>query len=147
MVLERFEIKGNPAWERNMERRRKVVVFQLNTWSRFFPWMNHPFLHYITSFWIGLIDDGPREMLTPRWGGITFGWLNDGFRPTVWHTVWGLFHSQTDPYTGIYPKGAPASIAEARDLEVQWAVERLAENGLTGNRELILQEVIAKERR
>lgn len=122
---ERFDgIKQSPAGERNTARRLKVLEFQLNHWNRIFPWMQHPLLHYITSFWVGLVDDGPREMLTPRFGGITFGWLNDGFKPTVWHTVWGLFHDQDDPWTAIYTKGAPRSRKEAEQLDRQWERER-----------------------
>lgn len=120
-----WDFKGDPAFERNLARRSKVMTFQFRVWTRVFPWMKHPFLQYITGFWIGLIDEGPREMLTPRWGGITFGWLNDGIKPTVWHTVRTLTHDQTDPYVGIYTDGAPASLAEARERELVYASRKV----------------------
>jgi hypothetical protein len=109
----------SPAQQRNIDRHRRVVVFQMTTYRRLFPWMSHPFLQYIQAFWIGLIDEGPYQLLKPRWGGITFGWLNDGFKPTVWHTWRQLTHDQTDPYTGIYPSGAPKSLREAQEWKAR----------------------------
>jgi hypothetical protein len=91
-------------------------VFQLRIWNRLFPWMNGPLLGYVTSFWIGLIEDGPRDMLTPRWGGITFGWLNDGFSPTIWHTWQQVMHPR-GKYNGIYLKGAPRNRQEADNYQ------------------------------
>jgi len=108
---------------RNGKRRRMVLNFQFRYWRKLFPWMNWSFMHYITSFWIGLIEDGPVEMLTPRWGGVTFGWLNDGMKPTVWHTVHTLLHP-TGKFTGIYVEGAPSSRRQAEEWERIWASER-----------------------
>lgn len=104
---------------RNAKRRAKVLTFQYRVFSKIPPW-NTPLFHYITAFWIGLIDEGPYQMLKPRWGGITFGWLNDGMKPTVWHTLRQLLHDQTDPYTGIYPNGAPKSLEQAKRWEEEW---------------------------
>ena len=113
----------NYRQSRNAKRRAMVTRFQYRYWNRLFPWMNTPVLQYVTSFWIGLIDDGPYAMLKPRWGGITFGWLNDGFRPTVWHTLRQLTHRHDDPYCGIYPSGAPRSLAEAQEWDAKWKAE------------------------
>lgn len=126
-----MEARDQSAFERMMDaynqsrnaKRRAAVSFQSRVWLVLFPWMNHPFLRYITAFWIGLIDEGPRALMKPRWGGITFGWLNDGIKPTVWHTWRQLTHSHNDPYTGIYIDGAPASLEEAKAREIKYAAE------------------------
>ena len=117
---------------RNAKRRAAVNTFQVRVWSRLFPWMNHPILRYVTGFWIGLLDEGPYQMLKPRWGGITFGWLNDGIRPTVWHTWRQLTHDHSDPFTGIYTDGAPRSYAEAVEREAIYKARRNEDDDLRG---------------
>lgn len=39
-----WDFKSDPAFERNLARRSKVMTFQLRVWTRVFPWMKHPFL-------------------------------------------------------------------------------------------------------
>ena len=64
----------------------------------------------MATFWAGVIADGVWAMVKPRWGGMTFAFLNDGIHPTLWHT----WHSVVDhDDVGIWPDGAPASRAEA----------------------------------
>lgn len=75
--------------------------------------------HYIWSFWYLILTEGIRETCTPRWGAITFAFLNDGMKPTVWHTwrqITTADHANS-PYCGIYPEGAPRSLAEAIAFE------------------------------
>jgi len=122
--VERFRSSMSPAARRNWDRHSRVIQFQLGTYRRLFPWMSHPFLAFIQAFWIGLLDEGPYQLLKPRWGGLTFGWLNDGIKPTVWHTWRQLTHGQDDPYTGIYPRGAPKSLKEAQEWDQAFRARR-----------------------
>ena len=89
--------------------------------------MNWPILRYIYGFWYSIMEEGIVNTCKPRWGAITFGWLNDGFKPTIWHTWRQLTHSHiTDKYTGIYVMGAPKSKKQADEWEKKWAEEREA---------------------
>lgn len=88
--------------------------------------MRWSFLSLVTGFWVGLIESGPRDMLTPRYGGLTFGWLNDGIKPTAWHTLYSVFHPR-GTYSAIYPKGAPRSLADARRIDCEYEMRRLTD--------------------
>lgn len=89
-------------------------------------WMRHlPFGQLVAAFWGGLIEEGLVGTLKPRWGRLTFGFLNDGMRPTLWHTWHNITHRQTityDEVTGkttscdgcaVWPSGAPRNAKEA----------------------------------
>ena len=69
---------------------------------RFWPWMRWPIMSLMVHFWTGLIEEGPVGLCKPRWGGLTFAYLNDGYKPTVFHTVLSLLG-----YNVMWPKGAP----------------------------------------
>jgi hypothetical protein len=45
--------------------------------------------------------------------GLTFAFLNDGMRPTLWHTWTQIRYPDGSDYVGIYPGGAPRNRAEA----------------------------------
>jgi hypothetical protein len=90
--------------------------------TRLTGWMRHiPIVGRLCfNFWHGMLSEGPRVTCQPRWGSITFAFLNDGCRPTLWHTYWQMTHDQLDPYTGIYPRGAPKSLRQAQEWEREW---------------------------
>jgi len=121
-----WDLKLSPRRERNIARRLKVwrVFYKM---SKVCPWINWPILSYIYGFWYNIFDEGIRSTCKPRWGAVTFGWLNDGMEPTVWHTWRQLTHDQSDPYTGIYPSGAPKSFAQAKAWEDEWEAKRWEE--------------------
>lgn len=85
--------------------------------ERLTGWMNHiPVVgRLVYVFWYSLLDDGLIETCKPRWGALTFSFLNDGMRPTVWHTWRQITRDQYDQFTGIYTRGAPKSLAQARE--------------------------------
>jgi hypothetical protein len=83
---------------------------RLTGWLRRIPIVGQ----LVHAFWYCLLDEGIVETMKPRWGALTFAFLNDGMKPTLWHTWRQITHDSTDPYTGIYPDGAPASLAEAK---------------------------------
>ena len=85
-------------------------------------WMKHiPIAGRVcVTFWGGILSDGIRQTCRPRWGSLTFAFLNDGFKPTVWHTFRQMTHGQLDRYTGIYPSGAPRSLRQAEEWEREW---------------------------
>lgn len=116
-----------PAYrQRNLNRRLRVWDI-MRKMRKIFPWMDWPILHYIFSFWYSILDEGIYATCKPRWGAITFGWLNDGFKPTIWHTWRQLTHDHTDKYTGIYTMGAPKSLKQAEEWEREWADKRDAD--------------------
>lgn len=109
--------KISKVLERNLARRVRVYCFT-NRMRYFFPWMKWPIAQYIYSFWESIFDEGIRNTCIPRWGVITFAYLNDGMKPTLWHTWRQITHNNhLDKYCGIYPSGAPKSLAEAQELE------------------------------
>lgn len=118
-IDELMESLGHPlsaAAKRNMA--RHSTYYRRSDWVRknLFPWTNWPILVYIYNFWTSLWEEGIRATCKPRWGMITFAYLNDGYSPSLWHTWRQLTKNHsTDPYTGIYPNGAPRSILEAQE--------------------------------
>lgn len=111
IVAERY----TPEFSRQVDRllARKHRIDRLTLWMRRIPVLGD--LTY--TFWSTLLDEGVRETCKPRWGALTFCYLNDGIRPTLWHTWRSLTHDQDDPFTGIYTDGAPRSYAEALERE------------------------------
>ena len=101
-----------PYEQRNRMRKLKVWDMAYGLY-RILPWMNWPILSYVYAFWHSLFEDGLRSTCSPRWGAVTFGWLNDGMKPTLWHTWHQLTHNHMDKYAGIYPSGAPHNKREA----------------------------------
>lgn len=84
-------------------------------------WMRSiPVLGQLTSvFWYCILTEGVYQTCKPRWGAITFCFLNDGIRPTLWHSWYQVTHENTAPYAGIYTgkQGAPKSLAQAEEWE------------------------------
>jgi hypothetical protein len=65
----------------------------------------------IRVFWYLVLAEGdPRD-------GLIFSFLNDGLRPTLWHTVLQILRPEGDPDIGIWTLGAPRSRAEAQALQ------------------------------
>ena len=93
--------------------RRERRVNRLTRWM-----LRIPLLGQLTyTFWFCILTEGPYQTCKPRWGALTFSFLNDGCRPTLWHTIRQVTHDNGDPYTGIYVSGAPRSLAEAQRWE------------------------------
>lgn len=76
--------------------------------------------------WFGWVNRIPiiGQLLFVFWGSIaagddvvdamTFSFLNDGIKPTVWHTVYQVTHDNMAEFSGIYTKGAPRNEKEAK---------------------------------
>jgi len=103
-------------------RRREERVQRVFGWTKRIPVVGP----YVNAFWFLIFTEGIRSTCKPRWGGITFAFLNDGMKPTLWHTWRQVTRSNEDKYTGIYPGGAPVSLAEAQAWEEKWEAERAA---------------------
>jgi hypothetical protein len=58
-------------------------------------------------FWLLVLTEGD-----PR-GGLVFSYLNDGVRPTLWHTALQVLRPDGHPDVGIWPDRAPRSRADA----------------------------------
>lgn len=115
----------SPTQKRNYARHRKVLDVEFWMWKHL-RWPQMPILNVVWLFWTTLMDEGIVSTCKPRWGALTFSYLNDGFKPTLWHTWRQITHDQTDPYTGIYPDGAPKSLAQAQEWEEKWKKERIS---------------------
>lgn len=79
--------------------------------ERLTRWMSHiPFVGPVVAvYWFSVIDDG-----TPLpYDALAFSFLNDWFRPTLWHTWYSMTHGSNAPLSGIYPQGAPRNRVEA----------------------------------
>lgn len=80
-------------------------------------WMRHlPLGSVVRTFWYCVLDEGISSTCDPRGGAMVFAYLNDGVRPSRWHTWHLMTHGPEDPYVGIYPAGAPRSRAEAEAI-------------------------------
>lgn len=115
------EWMNSPEFQAEYRRymRRNNIATALTHWMLRIPVVGR----LVEAFWYLLIAEGFRQTLKPRWGGITFAFLNDGMGATVWHTWRQITHDQTDPYTGIYVKGAPHSLKEAEAMEITFREE------------------------
>jgi hypothetical protein len=67
-------------------------------------------------FWLLVLTEGD-----PR-GGLIFSYLNDGMRPTLWHTALQMFRPDGHPDVGIWPGRAPRSRADAQALRAHYRV-------------------------
>ena len=90
-------------------------------WDRaeqWFGWTRHiPLVgQLVWVFWSNIVGMGVRDTVIPRWGALTFCFLNDGVKPTLWHTIYSVMHDDQAPYSGIYPSGAPRNRAEAQKI-------------------------------
>lgn len=108
-------------------RRRSERAARLTSWMR-----RIPLIGYLASvFWYDILDEGIVATCQPHWGGLTFAFLNDGVRPTLWHTWQNMTHwGEDDP--GLYVTANPTdgkarpprSRAEADAWEKYWAEAR-----------------------
>lgn len=77
----------------------------------------------LAGFWYCVLDEGVYAACKPRWGAVTFSFLNDGFSPTLWHT-WRQLTDPSGPYSGIWMDGAPRDEADAKRKLAAYAAER-----------------------
>lgn len=117
-----FSWMKDPEFEREYERykARLELADRLTSWMKRIPYIGS--LVYV--FWFCILTEGPYLTMKPRWGALTFSFLNDGQGATVWHTWRQIRYGNDDPYTGIYVDGAPSSMTEAKSLERLWDVFR-----------------------
>lgn len=101
-------------------KRKEARAEALFGWTRKIPVLGQ--LTWV--FWSCLVTEGLRSTVKPRWGALTFAFLNDGYKPTLWHTWHSVIRPNGSEFTGTYPGGAPRSRAEAQRWEDQWAKER-----------------------
>lgn len=110
-------IRNSPDFQRYYRRiqRREHLARTLTAWMRDIPIVGE----LVSAFWYGLVAEGLRNTCKPRWGLITFAFLNDGMKPTWWHTWYQVTHKDAvgDPFVAIYPGGAPKSLAQAKAWE------------------------------
>jgi hypothetical protein len=117
---DKFRNSMTPVQRRSSDRHMKVwdKVYKLH---KTFPWMQWPLIKLVYIFWNSIFEDGIKSTCAPRWGAITFSFLNDGYSPTLWHTWRQLIHDGSDKYTGIYTMGAPKSLKQAQEWEEKWS--------------------------
>jgi hypothetical protein len=125
-----FDWMDEPEFKESYKRyqNRDKIAQYLTKWMQHIPIVGY----YVGSFWYLLIMDGVYQALKPRWGAITFAFLNDGMGATVWHT----WKSITDPYgdfSGIYTMGAPKNLAQAIEWEAKWDAKRVEKFGRLGD--------------
>lgn len=116
------EWMDSPEFKAEMARlkRRSDLALRLTSWMRHIPVVGS----LVFTFWFSIIEEGVVQTCKPRWGALTFAFLNDGMGATVWHTWRQITHGQDDPYTGIYVDGAPASLKEAEEREIEYLRKR-----------------------
>jgi hypothetical protein len=119
----------SPAKRRNHDRRMRVLNLVGKLYNNV-PWMRWPILKVVYAFWHNLFEHGIKDTIKPRWGMMTFAYLNDGIKPTVWHTFWQITHGFNHKYSGIYPQGAPHSLKQAQEWEREWEQKRLLQQAL-----------------
>ncbi len=71
------------------------------------------------------MEEGIRSTCKPRWGMMTFAFLNDGFKPTLWHTLYQVVGPIGGKYDGIYTEGAPKSLKQAKEWDKIYEQRRL----------------------
>lgn len=99
-----------PAQRREWRRdqRRMKAIDTITSPLRRIPFVGS----LVASYWFHLLDEGVVQTLKPRWGALTFGFLNDGIKPTLWHT-WQTIKDPQGPYSGIWVSGAPRNREDA----------------------------------
>ena len=116
--------RDDPEFLADMERhaRREKVLTAL-VW----PLGKVPYIgRLLAGFWFCIFDEGVYATCKPRWGAITFSFLNDGFSPTPWHT-WIQLTGHEGPYGGIWTDGAPRDEADAKRKIAGYAAKRAQE--------------------
>ena len=111
----------DPEFLADMERqaRREKAI-----WALVSPLGRLPYVgRLVSSFWFDLLDEGVYQTCKPRWGTITYSFLNDGFSPTLWHT-WKQMTDHSGPYGGIWDDGAPRDEADAKRKLAGYAAKR-----------------------
>jgi hypothetical protein len=105
------ELRKIPDFTKRYEAltRRYDRASRLTNWMTKIPVVGH----LACVFWFCIFSEGIRDTLTPRWGALTFSFLNDGIKPTWYHTWHEVTHNNYNPLTedcdvcGIWPQGAP----------------------------------------
>jgi hypothetical protein len=112
LIDETWGKPGSPERERHdadlraLERRQERAV-RLTSWMRALP-----LGPVMETFWYGILGEGVRATVKPRWGLMTWSFLNDGHRPTLWF-LWQCAVGREPYATTLYPSGAPRNAAEA----------------------------------
>jgi hypothetical protein len=106
--LDEFLNSMPPAARRNHDRHMRVWRIQMRLF-RLLRWPSWPVLNVVWVFWTALMEEG-WQAIKPRWGALTFSYLNDGMRPTLYHTFMSVLRPND---TMLYPKGAPRNRNEA----------------------------------
>lgn len=75
----------------------------------------------MATFWCCLATEGVRSTCAPRWGAMTFTFLNDGYGATPWSVWQQMIHRGQHRYTGIWTEGAPRNRAEADAMLARWS--------------------------
>ena len=109
--FEALRASMRPATRRNFDRHGKVTHWQICLYGAV-PWMHWPVLNLVYDFWGSLMEEGIKGTCNPYWGMLAFSYMNDGMKPTIWHTWQQVMHPR-GKYDGIYVGGAPHSKAEA----------------------------------
>lgn len=65
------------------------------------------------TFWSVVLLDGPGDLFG-RGGALSFAYLNDGVRPSLWATWQNV--TDNPRYAGIWPGGAPRNRFEAEAI-------------------------------
>ena len=123
--MSNFEWMDHFQGTRNFQRKIRVNRIQMRM-TKALRWPRWPVLKVVWDFWTSIMDEGVYQTCKPRWGAMTFAYLNDGCKPTLWHSWRQVTHDHTDQYTGIYVSGAPRSLAEAQAWDAKWQAERNA---------------------
>jgi len=113
--IENYRNSLSPAGKRNWDRRGKAIRFEIAAFKKM-PWVRWPILHVIYSFWGAIIQEGIIATIKPRWGAMTFAYLNDGMGTNIWHVWYVITHGPHAKYNMLYPKGAPKNRKEAERL-------------------------------
>ena len=121
-----FEWEKSPEFQKEFKRyqNRNKIALRLTKWMMHIPVVGY----YVATFWYLLIAEGFYQTLTPRYGGITFSFLNDGCGATVWHT-WRSVVDHHGNFSGIYTMGAPKNRKQAEEWEAKWEAERKEKRG------------------
>jgi hypothetical protein len=103
----------SPSRKRQVDRR--LFVIDIYAWiSKNLPWINWPIINIATVFWTSLADEGPKEVFG-KYGSMSFAFLNDGMKPTLWHTYMQIFHRNCSEYSNIWVGGAPKNRLDAEE--------------------------------
>lgn len=95
-----------PAGKRNYIRHKRAALLGFKIQRTCF-WLNWPILNVMTTFWTEIFEsNSPLDALS-------FAYLNDGIKPSLWHTCMQICNSKK--YSGIWIGGAPKNKREAEE--------------------------------